>query len=67
MGLGQGPGKHYWVHLIKHKFGNLNECIDYMKANPPKNNKQWYELRPQVKVKEGICSEYCCDLVEMAK
>lgn len=66
MGLGEGPGKRYWVHVIKYTNGTLDKCINFMDNNPPRDNTQWYELRPIVKVKEKTCNEYSCSLVEMA-
>lgn len=46
-----GLGHTYWVHEIKHYYGPLEKCIEFMKNNMPKNSKQWYELRPDVNVK----------------
>ena len=63
--MGMGLGHNYWVHVLKHKYGSLEECIEFMKANPPRSNKEWYELRPNIIVKEKICNEYCVDLVEI--
>ncbi len=62
-----GLGKKYWVHMIKHFYGTLEECINYMNQNKPRNNKQWYELRPDVNVKEGTTDNYSLDLVEISK
>ena len=64
-----GLGKKYWVHVLKHFSGNLDECLEFMSKNKPINNKQWYELRPYVNVKkddDSTCDEYGCDLVEEA-
>ena len=65
-----GLGHRYWVHVIKYVYGTLEECMNYMKDNPPENKYQWYELRPEVKVVKGggsYCEEYQCSLVEEAK
>ena len=62
-----GLGHKYWVHLIKHFYGDLQACIKYMQDNPPKDDAQWYELRPNPTIKKGLtirCNEYSCDLVE---
>ena len=64
-----GLGKCYWVHLIQHFYGSLDECLKYMQEHKPQNKFQWYELRPEVKVRKGktCCEFYMCDLVEEAK
>lgn len=62
-----GLGKKYWIHVIKHFYGTLEQCIQFMNQNKPKNNKEWYELRPIPNVKERTCEEYQCDLVEIFK
>lgn len=65
-----GLGHRYWVHMIKHHYGNLESCIRFMQENNPSSNKQWFELRPNPNVKKGseiTCDEYSCDLVEEAK
>ena len=64
-----GLGKRYWVHVIRHHFGKLEDCLKYMNEHKPRNIYQWYELRPYVRVRdEGTyCEEYMCDLVEEAK
>ena len=64
-----GLGHEYWVHLIKHHYGDLESCIKFMQENKPENPKQWFELRPMVKIVKGqiiTCTEYQCDLVEDA-
>lgn len=63
-----GLGHKYWVHILKHFYGTLEECIKHMQENKPSNKYQWYELRPDVIIKkEGSYNEYYfCDLVEEA-
>lgn len=65
--MGMGLGHQYWVELIKYFSGTLEECIDFMKNNKPRSNKEWYELRPIVHAKEGTCTEYMCNLVRKDK
>ena len=62
-----GLGHKYWVHVIKHFTGTLNECYKFMHENQPYNNWSWFELRGVVKVVKGVAhftGEYQCDLVE---
>lgn len=63
-----GLGHRYWVHVLSHFSGSLEECIGFMLNNKPRNDKQWYELRPYVNVNDdpATCVEYGCDLVEEA-
>ena len=64
-----GLGKRYWVHVIKHFYGTLEECLKYMNENKSANIYQWYELRPDVHVRKSgsYCDNYSCNLVEEAK
>ena len=64
-----GLGHEYWVHVIKYHDGDLESCIKFMQENKPKNEYQWYELRPMVDYNKGktiTCTEYQCNLVEDA-
>ena len=65
-----GLGHTYWVHLIKYHYGDLKSCIKFMQKNKPESPKQWFELRPTVKIVKGqdiTCVEYQCSLMEEAK
>ena len=63
--MSMGLGHLYWVHCIKHFSGSLKACIKQMQDNPPRSDKEWYELSPIVNVKQGTCNEYMCDLLEI--
>ena len=63
--MSMGLGHRYWVRMIRHFTGTLEEVIKYMKDNPPRSDKEWYELSPIVNIKQGTCNEYMCDLVEI--
>ena len=61
-----GIGHKYWVRVIRHHYGDLKSCIEYMNKFPPENDNYWYELHPNPKIKKGTrvtCCEYSCDLV----
>ena len=64
-----GLGKRYWVRMIKYHCGDIDSCIEFMKANKPEDNHQWFELFPCPKVKKGntTCDTYQCSLVEESK
>lgn len=76
MGIGDrvimslGLGHRYWVHLIKHHYGDLESCIKFMQENKPSSEESWFELRPNPTIIKGeaiTCTEYSCDLVEGVK
>ena len=48
-----GLGKRYWVRMLKYHFGDLDSCLQFMNENKPKNEKEWFELRPLPKVVKG--------------
>lgn len=61
-----GLGKRYWVRMLKYHFGDLDSCLQFMNENKPKNEKEWFELRPLPKVIKGkavSCKEYQVSLV----
>lgn len=61
-----GLGKRYFVQILDIHYGDLDSCIEFMKANPPQDSNYWYELNAQVKVKKGqrvTCNTYQCLLV----
>lgn len=62
-----GLGHEYWVRVIKHFVGTMEECIDFIQKNTPSSSLQWFELHPDVKIVKGkkiTCERYSCDLVE---
>ena len=65
--MSMGIGHKYWVHLILYKSGTLDECIEYMKKNPPKYKTHFYELRPLPDLKTRQCEKYEACLVEIEK
>lgn len=62
-----GLGKRYWVRVLKFKSGTLEECINFINKNKPKDNKEWVELEPIPNLKNNTCKEYKCSLVSIEK
>lgn len=62
-----GLGHKYWVRVIKHFIGTMEECIKFMQDNAPSSSLEWFELHPDVNINKGkriTCDRYRCDLVE---
>lgn len=68
--MGMGIGHKYLVQQLSYFYGDLQSCLEFMKNNPPKFKTQWYELRPDVKIRKGkpiTCDTYFCLLLTQAR
>lgn len=65
--MGMGIGHTYWVQVIRMTWGTLDECIKFMKENPPRYKTEFYELRPEPNLRTRTCEKYSCQLIKIDK
>ena len=65
--MSMGIGKRYLVQRIDGIFGTLEEILKFIEEHRPDSDHEWFELWPQVDIKNKSCVRYQVALVRMPK